>query len=160
MAGGRPTKYDPKTHISWGRALAELGRTNEQIAEEFGVSGSTLDLWIAEHEEFSGAIRLDKELADGKVERSLYELATGYNYNAKKPMVVSSGHGLGSSIEMANYTEHVPPNISAIVFWLTNRQRAKWKRNASADDASTVLAKALQDLIDPSAAKLKPNDQG
>ena len=126
-AGGRPTEYNPKYHIGWGKTLAESGKTVDQIADAFGVATSTVSLWLKEHKEFSEAITVGRTFSDSKVERALYELATGYEHDVEKPMVVSQGQGMGSEVEVVKYRERVPPNPTAMIFWLKNRKPKEWR---------------------------------
>jgi hypothetical protein len=71
----------------------------------------------AKHPQFGEALKLGKKEADQRVERSLYQKAVGYSYDAvkifmpagaKKPVIVP-------------YREHVPPSDVACIFWLKNR---------------------------------------
>ena len=40
-----PSTFNPDVHIDWGWALAAKGKTDAQIAEEFGVSERTINRW-------------------------------------------------------------------------------------------------------------------
>lgn len=40
-----PKKYDPDIHNDWGWALAAKGKTDEEIAAEFGVTERTINRW-------------------------------------------------------------------------------------------------------------------
>lgn len=42
---GAPSTFDPDVHIDWGWALAAKGKTDAQIADEFGVSERTINRW-------------------------------------------------------------------------------------------------------------------
>jgi hypothetical protein len=59
----------------------------------------------------------------GGVENSLYERATGYSYNAVKIVLP---YGSREPV-YAPYTEHVPPDVTACIFWLKNRDPGKWR---------------------------------
>jgi hypothetical protein len=54
---------------------------------------------------FRNALKVSKAEADSRVERSLYERATGYSYNAVK---IFLPYGSREPV-YAPYTEHVPP---------------------------------------------------
>lgn len=71
MSAGRPTKYDP-AFADQARQYCLLGATNERLAGFFGVDISTLERWIAAHDEFRGAIKEGREGADIQVANSLY----------------------------------------------------------------------------------------
>lgn len=125
--GGRPTKYNAQFHPLLAESLARNGLTNEQIAEKMGLATSTVSLWMNEHQEFSDALKRGREEPDDKVERSLYKLATGFEYEAEKPMVVSIGNNEGSEVQLVKYRERVLPNTTAQIFWLKNRRPDRWR---------------------------------
>jgi hypothetical protein len=123
---GRPSLFS-ETHQKIAFAMARLGATDKQIVEEIGITEQTLNNWKKKHIAFFESLKTAKQSADEKVEKSLYKLATGYKYTAQKPMVVSVGNNMGSSIEIAEYTESVQPNSTACIFWLKNRKPSEWR---------------------------------
>ena len=122
---GRPKKYNPGM-IERVRVLAESGMTNYQMAHELGCSLSSFQDWQNKYPDFLEAIKIGKEIADARVERALYELATGYEYDAQKPMTIGTGKGY-SEVQVVEYREKVPPNPTAIIFWLKNRKPKEWR---------------------------------
>jgi hypothetical protein len=58
-----------------------------------------------------------------RVERSLYERAVGYNYEATK-IFMPAGR---EKPVYAPYIEHVPPDVTACIFWLKNRDPENWR---------------------------------
>jgi len=133
MTIGRPTLYDPEEHPAAVQALAEKGKTVADIAEAFDVAISTVTLWAREHPAFSAALQLGREAADERVERALFEKATGYSHPAVKIITVSDGSGAGSHVEQVPYTEHYPPDTEAAKFWLKNRKPAKWREKSEVE---------------------------
>jgi hypothetical protein len=122
--GGRPTDYRPEFCDTAISACAR-GATIAELAEMYGVYRSTIYRWMAEHQEFSDAIRVAREIADERVGFSLYERAVGYTYDSVKIMQ-NDGVPL-----IVPFKEHVAPDVSAQKFWLTNRQSDKWKERSS-----------------------------
>ena len=62
MPGGRPSKYDPKfceDIVEWMRE----GVSKEACAGKLEIAKDTLYRWIAEHPEFSDAIRRGEQLS-------------------------------------------------------------------------------------------------
>jgi hypothetical protein len=100
---GRPTKYKPE-HVQFAKSLAKLGATDADLADMFQVRISTIRLWMNIYPEFSEAIRVGKDAANKRVERSLYERANGYNYDAVKIFMPA---GSKQPI-VVHYTEHCP----------------------------------------------------
>ena len=118
--GGRPPKYDP-AFTEQARKLCSLGATDMELADFFGVARQTIYAWRNEHEEFSDAVCAGKERADSRVERSLFERAVGYTFESEK---VFQHQG---KIIRAPIREHVPPDPSAALNWLKNRQPDQWR---------------------------------
>ena len=64
-----------------------MGATNEELALAMGVSERTIMRWAKEHESFGKALGEGKGVSDAKVIRSLYERATGYEYEEEKKII-------------------------------------------------------------------------
>jgi hypothetical protein len=58
-----------------------------------------------------------------RVERSLYERANGYSYDAVKIFMPANR----KKPVYAPYVEHVPPDVTACIFWLKNRDPQHWR---------------------------------
>jgi hypothetical protein len=101
---GRPSAFQ-HWMAPCAEVLYELGATNSDVARAFQVQESTVYAWIEAHREFSEAIKA-KAMADEAVVRSLFQRATGY---------------------AAPDGSHIPAHPTAIIFWLKNRQAAKWR---------------------------------
>jgi hypothetical protein len=110
--------------------LAVRGFSNQEIAEAFGVGLSEVKLWEREYPDFKECLSRCKDMQDHVVERSLYNVATGYSYPAVDIKVDKDG-----IVTRTPYIEHVPPNVPAIKEWLHNRLPDKW-RPISPDDGS------------------------
>jgi hypothetical protein len=57
------------------------------------------------------------------VKRSLYARAVGYNYETTK-IFMPAGR---EKPVYAPYIEHVPPDVTACIFWLKNRDPQHWR---------------------------------
>ena len=57
------------------------------------------------------------------LERSLYERANGYSYDAVKIFMPTGA----KKPVYAPYVEHVPPDVTACIFWLKNRDPQHWR---------------------------------
>jgi hypothetical protein len=68
-------------------------------------------------------LKAGKKEANDRVERSLYQKANGYSYDAVKIFMPA---GAKKPI-YAPYVEHVPPSDVACFFWLKNRDPARWR---------------------------------
>lgn len=137
-AGGRPTRYN-KRYAAEAKFLAQFGLTDKDFAEFFGVTFQTINNWKKAHPEFFDSLKAGKEQADAKVEKSLYELATGYKHRVEKPLVVSDGRDFGSHVEYAKYVEQLPPNATAIIFWLKNRKPQEWRDKQEIEHTGNII---------------------
>ena len=77
--------------------------------------------------EFRGALKVAKDVADEKIEKALYQRAKGYSYRAEKVVVESRGNNEGSEARVVEYTEHMPPDTTAAIFFLKNRRPDRWR---------------------------------
>ena len=128
------------------RYLCKLGATDADLAEAFGVSVVTIDNWkIKFRDEFLGSLKAGKEEADNHVERSLYARATGYSYDAVKIFHTKDG-----KITKVPYTEHVPPDVTACIYWLKNRRPDRWRdvQNIEAQHGLYVISEAPLSELD------------
>lgn len=118
--GGRPSLYKVE-YPAQAEKLCKLGAVDTELADFFGVALSTLNKWKLDHPEFSESLKRGKILADAEVADKLFHRATGYKHEAVKILVVAG------SVERVPYVEHYPPDTTAAIFWLKNRQPAKWR---------------------------------
>ena len=72
MQVGRPTKY---TEAECDRVLAvmETGLSLTAFAGSIGVARSTINVWMAEHPEFSEAVKIGKAMRVNYLERRLLD---------------------------------------------------------------------------------------
>ena len=133
---GRPSSYKPE-YAKMACHLCKLGATDADLAEAFEVSVVTIDNWKIKYPEFLGSLKGGKEEADDRVERSLYARATGYSYDAVKIFHTKDG-----KIIKVPYTEHVPPDVTACIFFLKNRRPDRWRdvQNIEAKMGHYVIA--------------------
>ncbi|QBY43987.1 helix-turn-helix domain-containing protein [Arsenophonus nasoniae] len=121
------------------RKLCLLGATDEELAKFFNIAESTLYNWKNEFPEFKESIKSGKDVADAEVANSLYNRAMGINYTERK--VKNEGDK-----EIKEITEKfIPPDPTAIIFWLKNRQRDKWgdKKENNNDDKKIYIHNSL-----------------
>ena len=97
---GRKSAFRPE-YILIAKACARFGAIEDEIANELNIGPATLDRWKQKYPEFRCALKAGKEASDDRVERSLYQLAIGWNGQ--------------------------PPNTTAAIFWLKNRRPDRWR---------------------------------
>ncbi len=135
---GRPSSYQPGYAIQ-AQKLCELGATDAEIAEFFGVVYFTLVRWKSQFPEFNAALKTAHAAADTRVERSLYQRAIGYTYEAVKIFMPAGA----SEPVYAPYREVVPPDTTAQIFWLKNRKREEWRDAHKVEHSGTLTLEAL-----------------
>lgn len=122
--GGRPSPFLAGYSASFcelGKKLALLGAKDKDIAAVFGVSEQTLNTWKNKHPEFLDALKEGKDTADANVAASLYHRALGYSHPEVDIRVVDK------AIVQTPLIKHYPPDTTAAIFWLKNRQREQWR---------------------------------
>lgn len=120
-------KYNALYHDDWAWSLAAMGATNDEIADAMGVSKRTILRWAKDHESFGKALSEGKGVSDAKVIRSLYQMATGYEYTEEKRIVEYDTNGSVKPVRVEKTIKHVQPSVAAQCFWLKNRQRDRWQ---------------------------------
>ena len=137
--GGRPTKYKSEFSEQAGK-LALLGFTNKDFATFFDVAVSTVDLWISKHEEFSGAIKQGREIADAEVAASLNKRARGFSYTeTKSEDVINSETGRKTGEKVTTIKKHVAPDTAAAFIWLKNRQPERWRDKREVQHSGDII---------------------
>lgn len=153
-AGGRPTKYREE-FIEQARKLCELGATDLEVAQFFEVSKRTLYYWQQQHPELAQALKVGKVAADDRVERALYHRATGYSFDSEDIRLIDETiEEAPASADVQARTlhtkkvlristiTHVPPDVTACIFWLKNRRREQWRDTQNLEHSGTVIVQS------------------
>lgn len=138
------SKYNPEYHDDWAWSLAIKGATNKEMAEAFGISLRTVIRWMNEHESFADAVERGKNIADAKVERSLYQRAIGFEITDTEKTVDMDKDGNPKPVRIKNTTRKIVPDTMAIMYWLNNRKRGQWSQRqevalSASDNSEDVL---------------------
>lgn len=146
---GRPSSFDI-SFVRQAEKLCVLGATDAEIADFFGVTVRTIYRWKAAHDEFCQALKAGKELADNRVERSLYQKATGFTYVEQQAFKVKkveylNGKRLSETEELkvVDVERFSPPDTTAMIFWLKNRRPEQWR-----DKTEHVIRHELAQMSD------------
>jgi len=105
--------------------LARFGHTNEEIAEFFEVSKSTIDNWTREHLEFREALYKGRLESSLQVLDNVYKRANGYTYTETHEEYTYKD-GIRITTSYREVTKHVLPNITAAIYLLKARHGDKW----------------------------------
>jgi hypothetical protein len=113
-----------------GEKLSKHGFTDADLADFFGVDGLILQRWQKEYPEFREGLKRGRAEAKKRVEQSLLQCATGYSYDEEKIVIVKG------KVMKVLCRKHVPPDGTAAIYWLQNRNPADWGHRVDAKDAT------------------------
>lgn len=119
---GQPTSYSPE-YAAQAEKLCAIGATDAEVADFFGVSVRTVHRWKHANDEFCHALKVGKDVADDRVERSLYQRAIGYEQEEVKIFMPAGAE----NPVYAPYTAKIAPDTTAAIFWLKNRRKDEWR---------------------------------
>ena len=140
----RPTKYQ-EAYAEQARKLCLLGYTDVELADFFEVSEATINNWKLEYPEFLESIKKGKAVADGDVASNLYHRAMGYTAKEKREEKTAEG------FKEVDAEKHIPGDVTAMIFWLKNRQKDKWREkqevNHTSDDGSMTPKAPVYNVV-------------
>ncbi|GAA4108761.1 hypothetical protein ACFFTN_01370 [Aminobacter aganoensis] len=149
---GRPSGYMPE-YAEQAAKLCLLGATDDEMADFFGIHRATLYRWKLDHEDFCDAIKSAKAHADERVERSLYQKATGYEVTEEQAIKIKVAQH-EEEVEVVQVRKHIPADTTAAIFWLKNRRKDDWRdktevehRHTFADMSDDELDKELEQAV-------------
>lgn len=116
----RPTKYQ-EAYAEQARKLCLLGYTDAELADFFEVSETTINNWKHEFPAFLESIKKGKSFADADIVDNLYNRALGYTTKEKREEKTADG------FKEVEAEKHVPGDVTAMIFWLKNRQPKLWR---------------------------------
>ena len=122
MAKSKADEWLEQDKLTLLEGWARDGLTDEQIANNIGISRSTLFEWRKNNQDISNALKKGKEIVDIEVENALLKRALGYTVTLKEQKVDKDGcvHDLVKDV-------HVPGDTTAQIFWLKNRRKQQWR---------------------------------
>lgn len=123
MKAGRKSAFTPELGERLIRIFRDEGLTDAQAAKKVGVTERTLNNWKVQFPSFFQSLKEAKRDSDQEVEDALRHRAVGYSHPEEKIFVFE-----GMPIRVPT-TKHYPPDTSAAIFWLSNRQPERWRRN-------------------------------
>lgn len=149
----RPTKYKPEYNKQVFK-LCLLGADDKQLADFFDVTEQTINNWKISEPEFFESLKKGKLQADARVAKSLYDRALGYSHKEDK---VFQHEGTPVIVET---TRLYPPDTTAAIFWLKNRQPEKWRDrqeidHTTKDESLNMSSDALLARAEDIAKRLK-----
>jgi hypothetical protein len=118
--GGRPSKIN-SINLEKVKFLSLEGFTDKKIADFFDIDERTFNNLKKSKPEFFHSLKDWKKEADKEVEKSLYLRAKGYQHEEDK-IFCENG-----KVTIVPTIKHYPPDPTAMIFWLKNRQPDVWR---------------------------------
>lgn len=144
MAKGKYHEWLEGDNLILLQGWARDGLTNEQIAQNIGISEHTLYEWVKKYPQFAQTLKKTKDIVDKEVENALYKSAMGYDYEEiTEQRRYNKDTGKYEMVVTERKVKHQPPNTASIIFWLKNRKPDIWK-----DKQEITDSKALEKLDD------------
>ena len=141
MAKGKYQKWLEPEGLLLLEGWARDGLTDEQLAKKMGISPSTLYAWKDKFSEISEALKQGKEVVDIKVENALLKRALGYEFQEER-VERSDKDGL----KIIQSIKHIPPDVTAQIFWLKNRRPDKFREKPSPEDNEKERVTVIVDV--------------
>lgn len=113
-------------------AWARDGMTDKDIADRIGIAWQTLYEWKNKHPEIKEALKKGKEVVDIEVENALLKRALGYSYT--ETMTETTG----GETKTRTTVKHMPPDATAMIYWLKNRKPAQWRDRQQAENKEAI----------------------
>jgi hypothetical protein len=129
LPAGRPTKYEGEKTDKTVYKLALWGAIDTQIAEIIGVDKATLNRWKSDHPSFRDSLKKGKLESDSEIVKTLRQRALGYEVDDIK---------MSAQGDVVHYDKHVPPDVTALIFWLKNRQPREWRDKQELEHSGAV----------------------
>lgn len=150
LAHGRPSSYRPG-YVDIVARMVGAGATEGEVATRLDCAAVTLWRWRAEHPEFAAAFKFGKEAAADRIVGAMFHRAVGYTFDSEKIVVVDK------KVERVPIKEHVPPDVGAGTFMLTNLRPQEWRNRQQVEmggpgDFDRMTDDELRRFIDAEAA--------
>ena len=141
MAKSKADEWLEQDKLTLLEGWARDGLTDEQIANNIGISRSTLFEWRKNNQDISNALKKGKEVVDIEVENALLKKALGYTITLHKQKVTKDGDVVDIEEEV-----HIAPDTTAQIFWLKNRKKVQW-RDKVEYEANTDELNKVKELL-------------
>ena len=143
MAKGKYHEWLTPDNLLRLSAWARDGLTDEQIAHNMGIAKSTLYEWKNKYTDLSDALSKSKDVADIEVENALFKKCIGFKTTIRKAfklkdVTYKDGKRIKETerIDYADDEIYIPPDTTAIKFWLINRKNQAWKGDPDKDNSN------------------------
>lgn len=127
MAKSKADEWLKEDKLTLLTGWARQGLTDEQIANNMGISVASLYNYKNAHLEILEALKKGKEVVDFEVENALLKRALGYSYEEKT---------FEDGVLKKVVVKEVQPDTTAQIFWLKNRMSAHWRDKVEVNNSN------------------------
>jgi len=140
------TKYDTDIlpRLSDIQQWISEGDSIRDLCKKLSISPDTWYRYCKEHETLSELVELGRCLLNADVEKSLFRLCIGYEYEELKTIIEEDKNGKKRT-RIEKLKRYQPPSAQAIAFYLRNRCPEQWsdKREIILDTTNEQARKEL-----------------
>lgn len=155
MAKSKADEWLEEDKLTLLEAWARDGLTDEQIANNMGISVASLYNYKNQHLEILNALKKGKEVVDIEVENALFKKCIGYTVPIKKTFKVKRIEYNEDGKKIKEYEElvtgyddmHIPADTTAQIFWLKNRKTDKWRDKIIDTENEEAITNATNILV-------------
>lgn len=153
---GRKTKYNPDTFPILAEGYARHGLIDDEIAANLGISRSTYYDYQNTYPDFLDAITRGKAPVDMIAENNFLKRVNGYEYEEvttewkDEPYVDGKDEYDNDIIKhraaiksQKKVVKHIPPDVVAGKFWLTNRMAKRWRDKQYLETKNTTTIEII-----------------
>lgn len=134
------------------KAWARSGIAYAEIAKWMGMSLGSLDKFKEREPRIKEALNEKAVYADYRVQNSLYNRAIGYTIKLTEDKITKDGDVVSLEKEV-----HIPADVQAAIFWLTNRMSDKWQSRKSVEQKTEIINDGFNEAISKAAKSLYSN---
>ena len=170
MAKPRKDSYEVRVQpkldlvVGWCRR----GLTNEQVADNLGISLQSFNNYMKRYEEFADAVDRGREPCEIHIENALVKRALGYSYKEvtrERKLVRNpeTGEDEYKLVVTKTVTKHVIPDVGAQQYYLEHRAPKRWERvpqNYLDSNAINKDIMSIADLLKNPKPERKIGDEG
>lgn len=124
MAKGKYKEWLQEENLILLKAWAMDGLTDEQISKNIGINRTTLYEWKKKYPDINNALKKGKTIYDVEAEQNLHKVGQGY-YVEEVETYITETNGVQTK-RIKKTKKWVPPNVTALIFWLKNRKPDVW----------------------------------
>ena len=139
---------DVKEKLILVEGWARDGLTDEQIANNLGISTSTFYEYKKNYSEFSESLKRGKEIVDYEVENALLKRALGYEFEEKTYETRwDENQGRFREVLTKKVKKEVVPDTTAQIYCLNNRKPKQWRNKRNDEENNNENLNKVEQLL-------------